>query len=212
MPDALGTPATPFWDARYAEEAYAYGTAPNAWLASQASHLPASGRALVPASGEGRDAVWLAEQGLTVTAVDLSAAGLAKTHRLADARGVDVATVHADLRTWDWPLAEVDVVALSFVHVEPHVRSDLHRRALAALKPGGLVVVEGFHIGQLVYRAVHGSGGPGRADMLFTADLLRADFEGADVLALEETETTLREGAYHDGLAKVVRGVFRKRA
>ncbi len=198
-----------FWDARYASGEYAYGTAPNAWLESHADLLPARGRALVPGAGEGRDATWLAERGLTVTAVDLSAEGLAKTRRLAANRGVEVETVHADLSAWDWPLAEADVVVLSFVHVDPGFRAALHRRALAALKPGGIVVLEGFHTGQLAYREAHDSGGPGREDMLFTAAMLRADFAGAEPLALEETETTLREGAYHDGLAKVVHGVFR---
>lgn len=210
MPE-VDSPAAEFWDARYAEPTYAYGTDPNAWLARHADLLPASGRALVPASGEGRDAVWLAERGLTVTAVDLSAEGLAKTQALAGARGVEVETVHADLATWGWPLAEVDVVVLSFVHVGPGFRAALHRRAVEALRPGGIVVLEGFHVGQLVYRETHGSGGPGRADMLFTADLLREDFAGMEVLALEETETTLREGAYHDGLARVVHGVFQSR-
>ncbi|MEL6616856.1 MAG: SAM-dependent methyltransferase, partial [Bacteroidota bacterium] len=81
-------PTAAFWDARYAEPTYAYGTEPNAWLARQIDLLPASGRALVPASGEGRDAVWLAGQGLTVTAVDLSQEGLVKTAALANARGV----------------------------------------------------------------------------------------------------------------------------
>ena len=117
--------------------------------------------------------------------------------------------VHADLQDWGWPLAAMDVVVLSFVHVDPAFRALLHRRSLAALRAGGLVILEGFHTDQLAYREAHGSGGPGRADMLFTAALLRADFAGATPLALEETETTLREGAYHDGLAKVVRGVFR---
>ena len=165
----------------------------------------------MPASGEGRDAVWLAEQGLDVTAVDLSEAGLEKARRLAAARGVEIETVCADLQTWEaWPSGEMDVVVLSFVHVGPGFRADLHRRALAALRPGGLVIVEGFHVAQLVYRATHGSGGPGRADMLFTADLLRDDFAAAEVLSLAEAETELREGAYHDGLARVTRGVFRR--
>lgn len=209
--ESTSGPTAAFWDARYAEPTYAYGTEPNAWLSRQVDLLPGRTRALVPASGEGRDAVWLAEQGLTVTAVDLSKEGLAKTTSLADARGVEVETVQADLQTWDWPLAEVDVVVLSFVHVGPGVRAGLHRRALAALAPGGIVIVEGFHVGQLVYRETHGSGGPGRADMLFTADLLRDDFADAEVLSLAETETTLREGAYHDGLARVVHGVFQVR-
>ena len=211
MADGTGLPAMPFWGGRYDSEEYAYGTEPNAWLAAQVGRLPGLTRALVPASGEGRDAVWLAERGLTVTAVDLSAEGIAKSRRLAGARGVEVTTVLADLRTWEWPLASEDVVVLSFVHAGPVFRAELHQRALAALRPGGLVVVEGFHICQLVYRETHGSGGPGRADMLFTADLLRDDFGGAEVLSLSETETVLCDGIYHNGLARIVRGLFQAR-
>lgn len=197
-----------FWDARYAEPAYAYGEEPNAWLARQSGRLPAEGAALVPAAGEGRDAVWLAQRGLRVTAVDLSREGLAKTERLAASRGVEVETVHADLQAWEWPIGAFGAVALSFVHVSPLFRRELHRRVADALVPGGIVVLEGFHVGQLVYR--EHSGGPPRADMLFTADLLREDFAALEVLELEETETVLREGAYHDGPAHVVHGVFRK--
>ncbi|MEM1056296.1 MAG: class I SAM-dependent methyltransferase [Bacteroidota bacterium] len=203
------TPASAFWDARFAAPDYAYGTEPNAWLSRQVDRLPSSGTALVPAAGEGRDAVWLAEQGFTVTAVDLSREGLRKARSLAEARGVSIETIHADLSTWNWPKASVDVVVLSFVHVAPSFRPRLHRAALTALRPGGLLVLEGFHVGQLVHRAI--SGGPPRAEMLFTADLLRDDLRAAEILALEETETTLREGAFHDGLAHVVHGLFRRR-
>ena len=210
MAEAPTDPSHPaaFWDARYAEPAYAYGEEPNAWLVRQSERLPTEGAALVPAAGEGRDAVWLAQRGLRVTAVDLSREGLAKTGRLAASRGVEVETVHADLQDWTWPVEGVDVVALSFVHASPLFRAEMHRRAAGALAPGGLLVIEGFHVGQLVYREV--SGGPPRADMLFTADLLREDFAGLEVAELEEAETVLREGIYHDGPAHVVQGVFRK--
>lgn len=207
MPETI-SPAAAFWDDRFSADAYAYGTEPNDWLSRQLDRLPASGRALVPAAGEGRDAVWLAERGLRVTAVDLSREGLEKTRRLAEERGVAVETVHADLDAWDWPEATMDVVVLTFVHVAPTFRARLHRLALHALRPGGLLVLEGFHVGQLVYRDL--SGGPPRADMLFTADLLRDDFEEAEVISLAEVETTLHEGPYHDGPAHVVHGVFRK--
>ncbi|MEM6327846.1 MAG: class I SAM-dependent methyltransferase [Bacteroidota bacterium] len=208
MPEASAHTAA-FWDARYAADGYTYGTEPNAWLARHADLLPPTGRALVPASGEGRDAVWLASRGLSVTAVDLSREGLAKTHRLAEARGVTVQTVHADLLEWTWPEATEAAVVLSFAHLGPESRREVHRRSLAALRPGGLVVLEAFHVSQLPLREQ--SGGPPREELLFTADLLREDFAEAEIVSLAEAETTLREGPGHDGPARVVHGVFRRR-
>ncbi len=197
-----------FWNERYGEADFAYGTAPNAWLAAQADRLPASGRALVPGDGEGRNGVWLAEQGLDVLALDLSAVSLARARRLAAERGVDIETERADLTAWAWPEAAFDVVASVFLHLAPEVRPRLHGAMLGALRPGGLLVVEAFRPAQLVHRDV--SGGPPQGALLYAADTLRADFAGAEVLHLEETETVLREGAYHDGRAAVVRGLFRR--
>lgn len=195
-----------FWDQRYAEPGYAYGTEPNAFLASQRHWLKPGMRALAVADGEGRNGVWLATQGLEVLSVDASAVGLAKARALARRRGVRIRTEQADLTRWDWPQAAFDVVAAIFIHFMPEHRTRMHRAMLAALAPGGLLILEAFTPRQLEYR----SGGPPLREMLYTADMLRADFASAEILLLEETLTELHEGAYHRGTAAVVRLIARR--
>ena len=201
----------PFWDARYANDAYAYGTEPNAYLVEQRHRLQPGMKALVPADGEGRNGVWLAEQGLDVTSVDISEAGVQKMQRFADARGVTLHTVHADLTEWDWPTDHFDVIVSVYFHVGEAMRVQLHHAMLAALRPGGIIILEAFCPAQLAYRDVHGSGGPPNLAMLYSAATLRNDFARAEVLELAEVETELHEGPFHNGLASVVRGVFRRR-
>lgn len=201
-------PGLSFWDRRYLEEGWAYGTRPNAWLAAQARRLPQGGRALVPAAGEGRDAVWLATQGLDVLAVDLSAVGLRKAEHLAAARGVTIQTSVVDLAEWTWPERAFDVVVASFVHLPPGVRAPVHAAMADALAPGGGLVIEAFAPRQLEYRERYGSGGPPDEEMLYAADTLARDFRTLKAVELEETEVVLEEGRYHDGPAFVTRGVF----
>jgi SAM-dependent methyltransferase len=197
-----------FWDSRYAGGAYAYGEAPNAFLASQ-SFTP-SGRALVPGDGEGRNGVFLAERGLKVETLDLSAEGVAKARRLAAARGVTVDARQADVLTWDWPVAAYDVIALIYLHLPSPQRRLLHARALAALKPGGRIVLEAFTPAHLAKQAAGAKGGPREAGLLYSAADLREDFAGAEIERLEEIEAELDEGALHKGASAVVRLIARK--
>lgn len=198
--------STEFWNSRYAEPGYAYGTEPNTFLVSQQHRLRPGMKALAVADGEGRNGVWLASQGLDVLSVDASEVGLAKARELAADRGVRLRTERADLTTWAWPEAEYDVVAAIFIHFPPEVRARVHRAMLAALRPGGLLILEAFTPEQLNYK----SGGPPVAAMLYTADMLRIDFAGAEIVVLEETITELAEGQYHRGPAAVVRLVARR--
>ena len=211
MSDSAGHAAS-FWNARYADAAYGYGTAPNAYLASHAHRLAPGMTALVPADGEGRNGVWLAEQGLDVTTVDLSAHGVRKARALAAERGVALIAEQADLLAWNWPEQAFDVVASIYLHLPPAVREDLHGRMTRALRPGGLLVIEAFTPDQLAFQQSHQSGGPPQPEMLYTAEMLGSDFGAMDVVELEEIHADLDEGAYHSGRAAVVRGAFRKRA
>ena len=197
-----------FWDSRYAGGDYAYGEAPNAFLASL-DYAP-GGRALVPGDGEGRNGVYLAERGLKVETLDLSAEGVAKARRLASARGVAVEARQADVLTWDWPIAAYDVIALIYLHLPAPQRRLLHTRALAALKPGGRIVLEAFTPAQLEKQAEGAKGGPREAALLYSAQDLRADFAGAEIDLLQEIEAEMREGALHVGASAVVRLVARK--
>jgi cyclopropane fatty-acyl-phospholipid synthase-like methyltransferase len=195
-----------FWESRYAEPQFAYGTEPNVFLVEQAHRLPPKSRVLVVGDGEGRNGVWLAEQGMDVTSVDYSQQGIQKTQQLATRRGVKVTTLCQDLIQWRWPLAAFDAVVSIYLHFGPAVRVDMHRAMFGALKPGGLILLEAFNPLQMN----HPSGGPRDPLMLYAAKDLRLDFSAAKILLLEERVTELKEGLYHVGSGAVVRLVAQK--
>jgi len=199
-----------FWDERYKGEDFAFGTKPNEFLLSQARHLKPGLRALVPGDGEGRNGVWLAEQGLIVDTVDVSPVGVAKARKLAEDRRVEINATVADLTTWPWPRNTYDIVAALYIHFFDSDRPKIHRAMLAALKPGGILILEAFHPEQLELQKKHHSGGPKSADMLYSKAKLTEDFAGAFILLLEEATVELAEGHRHKGLAAVVRAVVRK--
>jgi len=208
VPPATDPQADPtaFWDAKFADEAPFYGTRPNAWLVDQAWRLDPGSAVLVPGDGEGRNGVWLAQQGHKVTTVDASPRGIQKATRLAMERGVALRTICADLRSWAWPEAAFDAVAAIYLHLRPEDRARAHRGMAAALKPGGHLILEAFTPDQLPLS----SGGPKNPAMLFTAAMLRADFEGTEIVELAETTAELAEGPGHSGRAHVVRLVARR--
>jgi SAM-dependent methyltransferase len=199
------------WDERYGGESFAYGETANAFLRAQRARLSPGMRALVPGDGEGRNGVWLAEQGLVVDTLDLSARGVAKARRLAHARGVAVNAIRADALAWPWPADAYDLVALIYLHLVATERKSLHAKAAAALKPGGLIVIEAFRPEQLARQAEGARGGPHARELLYAADDLRADFAGLELIALEEADADLEEGALHVGRGAVTRAIVRRR-
>ena len=190
-----------FWNARYAEPGFAYGTEPNSFLVSQKQYLKPGMKALAVADGEGRNGVWLAQQGLDVLSVDGSEVGLRKARELAKGRGVSLRTELVDLTMWKWPEQEFDLVVAIFIHFMPEFRALMHASMLRALKPGGILIIEAFTPKQLEYK----TGGPPVKEMLYTAEMLREDFKSGEILHLEEALTDLSEGPYHRGRAAVVR-------
>ncbi|MDE3177558.1 MAG: methyltransferase domain-containing protein [Pseudomonadota bacterium] len=202
--------AADFWDERYAGEAFAYGEAPNAFLASLADRFPAGGRALVPGDGEGRNGVFLATLGMRVETLDLSPLGVAKARRLAAARGVTLQAQQADVLSWGWPVAAYDLIALLYLHLPEAGRRALHAHALAALKPGGLIVLEAFTPRQIDKQRAGARGGPRDAALLYEPADLRADFAGAEIELCQEIETELGEGTLHVGPSAVARLVARR--
>jgi SAM-dependent methyltransferase len=195
-----------FWEQRYSEHGWAYGTEPNDFLRAQTRHFRPGARALVIGDGEGRNGVWLAQQGMAVLSVDYSRAGLKKARALAAAKGTRIETEHADLAAWDWPKCKFDLIVSIFVHFAPDVRPTIHRAMVDALVPGGVIILEGFNPRQVEHR----SGGPRDPAMLYSADDLRGDFAAGQVELLEELETPLEEGKYHRGTGAVVRAIVRK--
>ena len=198
-----------FWNERYSAPEYVYGVGPNRWLERQACRIVPGGRVLSLGEGEGRNAVWLAEHGFEVEAVDASEVGLAKARRLAAERGVSIATVVEHLGTYRPPAASYDALVLIYVHLSPSYRAAVHAAGAAALRDGGVVIVEAFTPRQL-HRA---SGGPKAAELLYDPDLLRSDFPEVEWEVLEEIEVELDEGPFHQGRAAVVRacGPVRRR-
>lgn len=195
------------WDERYAEEGYIFGESPNRFLERQAPLLSPGMRALAVADGEGRNSIWLAEQGLIVTATDISPVAIAKARRLAERRGVVVDFVQADMVRWDYPEGEFDLVAAIFIQVVgPQDRALVFEGMVRALKPGGLLLIEGYTPDQLR----HGTGGPSAIDNLYTELMLRAAFDGLIIERIESYEAELDEGPRHRGLSAVIDLVARK--
>jgi len=191
-----------FWDQRFAEPGYKYGIEPNAFLREQAARLAPASRVLVPGDGEGRNGVWLAEQGHSVTSVDYSSVGLQKAQALAASRGVALVTELADLADWGPAAGTLDAVVLVYTHLPSVIRQPAHRRLAQGLHAGGWMLLESFHPEQLA----HSSGGPRDVDMLYTPALLDADFAGLLRCELSwHGEIQLAEGPGHQGLAHVTR-------
>lgn len=196
-----------FWDQRFAEPGFKYGLEPNAFLEAQAQRLVPCSQVLLPGDGEGRNGVWLAQQGHRVTSADQSAVGLKKASALAAERGVALTTLQIDLADWQPEPDSFDVVVLIFTHLPPSIRLAAHRRLATCLRSGGLLLQEAFHADQLR----HNSGGPKDHAMLYTPDMLADDF--ADLLTPVLSwsgEVTLSEGPGHQGLACVTRWIGRK--
>lgn len=199
-----------FWNKRYGDSDYAYGTEANQFLTQQQHRLKPGMKTLVVGDGEGRNGVWLASQGLDVLSVDLSPLGLKKAEELATQRQVKIETECADLTSWNWPKAAYDLVVTIYVHFAPEVRQRMHESMLETLKPGGLLILEAFNLKQLQYQTEYDSGGPKIPEMLYTPEMLQQDFTGGKILELRETITELCEGQYHQGKASVIRLILQQ--
>jgi len=199
--------AQAFWDRRYAEPGYIFGTQPNVFLASQASLFRSGMRVLDVACGEGRNSVWLAQQGYDVSGFDVSPLALAKAGALANAREVSVRFIQADVRTWDWEPAAFDAITCIFIQfAAPEDRSRLFEGFRMTLKPGGLVILQGYTPRQVDF----GTGGPPDRAHMYTRELLESAFAGFDLLHLNEHETILAEGTKHVGRSALIDLVARK--
>ena len=189
------------WDARFGAEEYVFGTEPNEFLAAEAGRLRRGWKALVLADGEGRNGVWLARQGLSVTTVDFSLNGIAKARLLAERHGVAIQAVLADLNRWDWPEASFDLVVGVFMQVfGPAERDPIFARMKRALKPGGLLLLQGYRPEQIGY----GTGGPSTPENLYTEELLRAAFADLLIIALRSHDSIIHEGNGHNGMSALI--------
>jgi SAM-dependent methyltransferase len=203
------TDAAAMWNKRFATADYLFGTDPNTYLKAQVGHLPSGGSALCVADGEGRNSVWLARQGLQVDAFDISDVGVAKARKLAADAGIQVHYDVADCDSWAWPAEHYDVVAAIFIQfADPEMRARLFANMVRALKPGGLLVVQGYTPKQLEYK----TGGPPQIENLYTEPLLREAFAELTTIELRMYEEDLAEGAQHHGRSALAGLVARRPA
>jgi SAM-dependent methyltransferase len=190
---------TGFWDLRYSEAGFVYGTEPNDFLIEAVKYIP-RGRVLCLAEGEGRNAVYLAEQGYEVTAVDSSAVGMKKAAQLARGRNVAIITEVVDLAEFVITPNYWDGIISIFAHLPPTLRAKVHRAAVEGLRYGGAFVLEAYTPRQLEF----GTGGPQSLDMLMTLGSLKDELRGLDLVVAQEIERDFREGRYHKGRGAVV--------
>jgi SAM-dependent methyltransferase len=189
------------WEQRFSASDYVFGTEPNAFLQAQAALLPASGPALAVADGEERNGVWLAERGLAVLSIDGSPNAQRKAQALARRRGVTLRTALVDVVAWDWPVDAYDVIAAIFIQfLTPHERRHVFAGMRQALRPGGLILIEGYRPEQLNYK----TGGPSLVENLYTRELLEAEFAGLSELKIHEQDSMTREGTGHVGMAALI--------
>lgn len=201
------------WNERYAGDEYHFGVEPNAFLASNYERLKPGMSCLAVADGEGRNGVWLAEQGLRVLSVDSSSVAVDKARALAARRGVDMQVELVDLACWDWPVPDCaegsgyDIVAGIFIQfASPVLREQMFAHIKRCLKPGGLLLLQGYTPRQLEYR----TGGPSQAENLYTETMLREAFADMEILHLKEHDSVISEGAGHCGMSALIDLVAKK--
>ena len=197
------------WSARYrdAGDHYVFGTEPNRFLARNAALFSPGQTVLTVADGEGRNAVWLAQLGLRVTATDISPVAIAKAHKLAEEKQVAVGFVQADAVSWDYPRNCFDAVVGIFIQfATPVQRAAMFSGMKKALKSGGLLLLHGYTIKQLEYR----TGGLSAPENLYDAEILRQAFKGFEIIQLEEYEDELEEGIGHKGRSALISLIARK--
>ena len=194
-----------FWNNRYAEKDFAYGTEPNDFLKDELGKIPA-GNILFVCEGEGRNAVFAAKQNWIVEAFDLSEEGKRKASLLAKQNNVFINYQIANASTIEYPENSFHVVALIYAHFPETIRKSVHEKIVRWLKPGGLVVLEAFNPNQLN----NTSGGPKDLSMLYTKEIMADDFKELIIQQLNTETIELNEGKYHTGKAEIIRFIGKK--
>ncbi len=189
------------WQERFSTPDFVFGKAPNEFLVRCKDLLPREGKALAVADGEGRNSVFLALQGLDVTATEFAPAAIEKARQLAAEHKVSVNFTETDVHDWDYPRNTFDVVVEIFTQFStPPKRGVKWAGMRRTLKPGGLLIIRGYTPKQLQY----GTGGPKQTDQLYTFEMLESMFNDFRDLSIVEEELELSEGHGHDGMSAVI--------
>ena len=199
------------WNQNYQNEEYVYGKEPNEFFRQELEKLN-PGKILLPAEGEGRNAVFAAKKGWDVSAFDISSEGKNKAENLAQSENVTVNYQIGEFLEMDYAEESFDAVALIYAHFPPAIREKYHAKINSLLCPGATVILEGFSKNHLKYRTENPKiGGPGDFDSLFSKEEIQNAFQNFEIIMLEETEIELSEGLFHNGTGSAIRFVGRKK-
>lgn len=198
------------WNARYSgSDGFLFGEEPNAWLKRQSPWLSPGSKVCCVADGEGRNSVWLARQGHFVSAFDLSPVAVARGQRLASQHRIRTDVRVASIEQWidqAEPSSLDAIVAIFIQFAGPALRESLFSAVRRALKPQGVLIIEGYGQRQLQFR----TGGPGAIENLYDARLIPSAFRGWSTLASRDAEVMLAEGSGHLGRSHLLSSVVRK--
>lgn len=200
-----------FWDQRYSQKEYAYGETPNEYFREEITALT-PGKILMPADGEGRNGVFAATLGWKVDAFDISTEGKRKADLLADKHKVSIHYVIGSCTELTFPENSFDVIALVYMHLPPAIMAECHRQMVEYLKPGGVIIFEGYSKKHVAYQHANPTaGGPRDIDMLFDIAQIQREFPSISFTSLSEEEIDLQEGQFHEGKAMVIRFTGKKK-
>jgi SAM-dependent methyltransferase len=189
------------WNARFAREGFLFGEQPNAFLSTQAHWLRPGDSVLCVADGEGRNSVWLAEQGFQVTAFDFAPNAVAKAKGLAQRCNAGVTHELGDIYTWPWAAKQYDALVAVFIQfLPPGSRESVFAGMKSAVKPGGMFLLEGYRPEQIDY----GTGGPPRREHMYTRAWLEGMFSDWEILLLEDYDAEIQEGQAHNGMSALI--------
>lgn len=207
----MNEPWTDRWNERYSKEEFAYGKQPNNYLKEQLEKLD-PGKIIFPADGEGRNGVFAASLGWTVSSFDINTEGKKKALQLAAASQVTIDYRVGELQTLGYKQEEFDAIALIYAHFPAAIKSAYHKTLDSYLRKGGILIFEAFSKNHIDYLARNEKiGGPRDTDMLFSTDEIKADFADYEVIELAEKEVELNEGLFHNGTGSVIRFTGRKK-
>ena len=199
-----------FWDERFANNKSVYGEEPNQFFKEQLSKLEA-GALLLPAEGEGRNAIFAAKTGWEVSAFDTSKVGRENALKRAQIENVAIDYKLQDILEFDYSENMFDAIGLVFAHFPSIIRAKFHQKLISSLRVGGYIILEGFSKNHLKFSEKNpNAGGPKNIDMLFDSESILEDFSSLKTILIEEKIIHLSEGEFHQGESYVVRYVGQK--
>jgi SAM-dependent methyltransferase len=199
------------WNDRYSKDEFAYGEQPNNYLKEQLEKLK-TGTILFPAEGEGRNAVFAAKIGWTVSAFDISVEGRKKAIKLAETNKVTIQYQVGGLENLKYDKEQFDAIALIYAHFPAAIKSIYHKSLDKLLRKNGIIIFEAFSKKNLDNLAKNEKiGGPKDIESLFSIEEIKSDFVNYEIIELEEKEIELNEGLFHIGKGSVIRFTGRKK-